>query len=392
MKNIITTIVLSIILVSCSMNSSSSDQSVSIDALISSGDKTEMKKKQKELKALQQTITDDLIKLSNALYTNKGKNPLVTTFVADEINFNHYLEIQGNVVTKQNIILYAQYAGTLTNMYVKEGQKVTKGQILAKIDDGGLNQQLAQLEVQVSLAKTTYERQKRLWDQKIGSEIQYLQAETTFKAQQNSVKQLEAQLEKTVVRAPFSGVIDDIFSEQGSVVAPGQSQLLRIINLKNMYIEVDIPESHILNIVKGRSVEAYFPVLGKTIMTKIRQVGNYINPNNRSFKIEIGINNKDGAIKPNLTTKLKINDYTNPNAILIPQSIISENAESKQYIYLVTKKTDDNKAIAKRKLIETGLTQGDFIEILSGIKKGDEIIQEGARNIKEGQTVKISIK
>ena len=390
MKNIITIITLSIVFVSCSLQNPSDD--TSIDSIISSGNKSEIKKKQNELKALQQTITDDLIKLSNALYTNKGKNPLVTTFIAEEQNFNHFLEIQGNVVTKQNIILYAQYSGTLTKMYVKEGQKVTKGQVLAKIDDGGLSQQIAQMEVQISLAKTTYERQKRLWDQKIGSEIQYLQAETTFKAQQNAVKQLEAQLRKTVVRAPFNGIIDDVFSEQGSVVALGQSELLRIINLKNMYVEVDVPESYLLSVVKGKKVEVYFPVLNKTIETKVRQVANFINPSNRSFKIEIGINNMNGDIKPNLTAKLKINDYTNSNAILIPQSIISENAESQQYIYVITNKTDDNKAIAERKFVKTGLTQGDFIEILSGIKKGDEIIQEGARNIKKGQTVKISSK
>ncbi len=387
MKNYIVLLALSFLIVSCSQQNSSN---TSIDTLISNGNKSELKEKQSELKAQQKTISADLKKIDVILNSNtSSKNPLVTTFIAKEQLFTHYLEIQGNVVTKQNIILYAQYAGTLTKVYVKEGQKVVKGQILAKIDDGGLSQQIAQLEVQVSLAKTTFERQKRLWNQKIGSEIQYLQTETTYKAQQNSVKQLEAQLQKTVVRAPFNGIVEEVFSEQGSVVAPGQSQLFRVINLKNMYIEAEIPENHLLNITEGKKVTAYFPVLSKTVETKVRQVGNYINPNNRSFKIEIGIENKNNEIKPNLTSKLKINDYTNTNAILIPQSIISENAESQQYIYVVTDKNPDNIAHAKRVIIETGLTQGDYIEIVSGIEKGAEIIQEGARNVKAGQTVKI---
>ena len=251
-----------------------------------------------------------------------------------------------------------------------------------------MSQQLAQAEAQATLTKTTYERQKRLWEQKIGSEMQYLQAETTYKAQQNSVNQLKKQLAKTTVRAPFSGIIDDIFTDQGSVVMPGQSQLLRIVNLNNMYIEAEVPENNLLTIKKGKSVEVYFPVLDKTVHTKIRQVGNYINPSNRSFKIEVGLPNKDGEIKPNLTSKLKINDYTKENAILIPQSIINENALGQQYVYVVTDKKEAN-GTAKKVIIKTGKTQGDIIEVISGLENGVEIIIEGARNVNDGQTVKV---
>ena len=140
--------------------------------------------------------------------------------------FNHYVELQGNVSTKQNLVIFPEYSGILTRVYVKEGQKVSKGQTLAKIDDGGLSQQVAQLQIQADLAKTTFERQERLWNQKIGSEIQYLQAKSTYEAQQKAVSQLQQQIGKTIVRAPFSGTIDDVITEQGSVVAPGQSQLI----------------------------------------------------------------------------------------------------------------------------------------------------------------------
>lgn len=388
MKNLLPIIILAFTVISCS---ESQTTKLSIDSLIAEGNEVALKKRQIELKDQQQNVNDNLKKIDKALNggDSNGKNPLVTTFIAEESNFSHFLELQGNVATKQNIILYPEFSGTLINMYVKEGQPVKKGQRLARIDDGGLSQQIAQIEVQVSLAETTYERQKRLWEQKIGSEIQYLQAEATFKSQQNSLKQLQAQLDKTIVRAPFSGIIDDVYAEQGSVVAPGQSQLLRIVNLKNMYIEADVPENHLVNVTKGKKVEVLFPILGKIIDTKIRQVGNYIDPSNRTFKIEVGVPNLDGKIKPNLTSKIKINDYTNPNAILIPQSIISENSQSQQYIYVVSDIDEKNLAHAQRVIIQTGLTQGDFIEVLSGLDKDAEIIQEGARNVKAGQKVKI---
>ncbi len=172
-------------------------------------------------------------------------------------------------------------------------------------------------------------------------------------------------------------------------MAPGQSQILRIVNLSEMYIETDVPESYISNITKNKNVLVEFPVLGKTINAKVRQAGNYINPANRSFKVEVAVPNKDRSIKPNLTAKLKINDYTNEEALLIPQSIISENAEGQQYIYTVIDKNGNNEATAKRVIIETGKTQGDVIEVLNGIENGAEIILEGARSVKDGQPVKV---
>jgi RND family efflux transporter MFP subunit len=245
------------------------------------------------------------------------------------------------------------------------------------------------MQIQADLAKTTFERQERLWKQKIGSEIQYLQAKSSYQAQQKSVDQFKRQLAKTSVRAPFSGVIDDIITEQGTVVSPGQSQLIRIVNLRNMYIETDVPESYITDVTKNKNVQVEFPILGKAFDAKIRQAGNFINPANRTFKIEIAVPNKDKSIKPNLTAKLKINDYTNEKAILIPQSIISENANGEQYIYVVKNKKNTNESVAARITIETGKTQGDVIEILKGIKNGTEIIKEGARSVKDGQEVKI---
>jgi len=363
----------------------------SVEKIVSSNNIEKIKEKYAEIKAEEQELTMKLKTLDSARKVLEGtKNlQLITTYEAKEEVFNHYLEIQGSVVTKQNIVLYPEFSGTLTHVYVTEGQRVSKGQILAKIDDSGLSQQLAQVRAQKNLAKTTFERQKRLWKQQIGSEIQYLQAETNYKALQSNVKQLEAQLDKTNVAAPFSGVIDDVISEQGSAMVPGQTPILRIVNLDNMYVEAEVPENYLPNVVPGKQVEAYFPVLGKMVDTKVRQVGNYINPNNRAFKIEVGIPNKNNEVKPNLTARLKINDYTNEKAILIPQNVISENGNGDQYIYVVKDVDSSNRAIAKQVFVTTGKTQGDLIEVLSGIAPGEQIINDGARSVQNEQQVEI---
>lgn len=383
--------VLSIILVSTLLVSCGNKKKESIEEIVKSNNLEKIKEKYAEVKTQEQALLQKLKVLDSAKKVLEGTKSLqlITTYEAKEEVFNHYLEIQGSVVTKQNIILYPEFTGTLTRVYVTEGQYVSKGQILAKIDDSGLGQQLAQVRVQENLAKTTYERQKKLWEQNIGSEIEYLQTETNYKAQQSAVKQLEAQLSKTNVVAPFSGVIDDVISEQGSVVVPGQSPILRIVNLNDMYVEAEVPENYLPNVVVGKQVEAFFPVLNKTVTTKVRQVGNHINPNNRSFKIEVGIPNKNNDVKPNLTTRLKINDYTNEKAILIPQNVISENGNGDQYVYVVKDIDALNRAIAKQVIITTGKTQGDFIEVFSGINAGDQIINEGARSVQNEQQIEI---
>ena len=363
-----------------------------VEAVISTGNLVEIRAKKATIEIKQQEIASQLDSLSSAIskLDTIKKLPLVTTLVTKASVFNHYLELQGNVSTKQNILVYPEMAGILENVYVKEGASVKKGDVLASINDGGMSQQLAQAETQLQLAKTTFERQERLWNQKIGSEMQYLQAKTSYQSQKNVVNQLKTQLSKMKIVAPFDGVIDEAFKEKGSVVAPGPgSEVFRIINLSNMYIEADIPESYISYITKGKSVEVYFPVLGKTIQTKVRQVGNYISPNNRTFKVEIDIPNTGNEIKPNLTAKLKINDYTSNEAFLIPQSIISENANGDQYIYVVENINTKKEGVAKRQIIETGKTQGDIIEVIKGIKNNVQIIKEGARSVKEGQTVKV---
>ena len=384
MKNIYTLLLITIIFTSCG-----GDKKKSVDDIMATGDLELIRKRKTELDVSAQDISNQLKQLEAKIKVLDPleKIPLITTFQVTEGVFTHYVELQGSVSTKQNIVIYPEFSGVLSTVYVDKGQQVNKGQILARIDDGGLSQQLSQLKIQTALAKTTFERQERLWNQKIGSEIQYLQSKATFEAQEQAVNQLQNQVSKTIIRAPFSGTIDDVITDQGSVVGP-PTPVFRIINLQDMYIETDVPELYITEVVPGKSVQVNFTILNKQMDAKVRQTGNFINPVNRTFKAEIAIENKDKSIKPNLTAKLKINDYTNDKAILIPQSIISENAEGQQYVYTISDKAE-NIGNAKRVIIETGKTQGDFIEVLSGLENGSEIVDEGARSVKDGQEVKI---
>ena len=381
-----------LILITVFLNSCSNKKEPSLEEILATNDVELLKSRKSEIDAKLEELTLDLNQLNNKLSVlNKDRNtPLITTITTSEQQFNHFIELQGNVKTKQNVLVYPEMPGILNKVYVKEGQKVKKDQILATIDDGGLSQQLMLLESNEQLAKTTFERQKRLWDQQIGSEIQYLQAKTSYDSQKNATRQLKKQLGKFTIRAPFSGIIDDVFKEKGTVVAPGPgAEIFRIINLSNMYIETDVPESYISSIKKNKMVEVNFPILGRSYDSSIRQVGNFINPSNRTFRIEVGIPNLDGAIKPNLTAKLRLNDYSNSNAILIPQSIISENAKGQQFIYVVKDNKEKNQVYAERLVIETGKTNGDFIEVTKNLDANVDIILEGARSVNNGQVVKV---
>lgn len=386
MKNLYILLASTLFLASCG-----DKKTATLAEVISTGNIDEIRAMKKDIEQEQKTLTIQIDSLSAAIakLDKTIKLPLVTTFKSKIEKFNHYLELQGNVSTEQNVLVYPEIQGIIEDILVNEGQIVKKGDVLAILNDGGASKQLKQLEAQEKLAKTIYEKQKRLWDQKIGSEIDFLTAETNYLALSNNVAQVNSQLDKTKIIAPFDGTIDEIFQDKGVVIGPGiGAEMFRVINLKNMEIKAEVPEKYIANIHKGTEVEIYFPVLGKTVTTKVKHAANFINPNNRSFLIEINVPNTKRDIKPNMTARLKVNDYSNDAAILIPQSIISENAEGKQYIY-TAKNIKENKAVVERTFIETGKTQGDVIEVLNNLKEGTEIIQEGARSVNNGQSVEI---
>jgi RND family efflux transporter MFP subunit len=342
----------------------------------------------KNVKALNEKKTilqAEITKIEEALakLDVKTEEALVTVATIKDTVFSHYLDIQGNVDTKDNILVQPELSGTLTSLTVKAGQRVAKGQILGRVDDAGMSQQLASLESSYALAKTTFERQKNLWDKKIGSEIQFLQAQNQMTAAQKGVAQLKAQLSKTVIHAPFSGTIDEVFVEKGQVVAPNPQGLMRIVNLNNMYVSTSVPESYIGKLKVGDQVEVFLTSLNKTYKGKVRQVGNFINPNNRSFGIEVSLPNPENLLRPNQVAKLKIVDYSSKNAIVVPSGVIQEDGTGANYVYVV-EGSNGKTGIAKKVIVETGKSSDNVTEIISGLSANDIIVTDGVNSISNG--------
>ncbi|PWA08079.1 efflux RND transporter periplasmic adaptor subunit [Flavobacterium laiguense] len=375
MKKIIILFTLSIVLISCN----SSDKNQSIDTLIASKDVKAITAKKAELQSQLNQLEDVLATLD----VNKGTVALVSVVQLKDTLFNHYLEIQGSINTNENVLVQPEFPGNLVELNVKAGQKVTKGQVLGRTDDGGMSQQLASAENQYALAKTTFERQKNLWKQKIGSEIQYLQAQTQMISAQKGVAQIKAQIAKTVIRAPFSGTIDEVFVEKGEVVAASQQGLMRIVNLGNMYVSTSIPETYIGKLKIGTEVDVYLTSLDKTYKGKVRQIGNFINPNNRSFGIEVSVPNPENLLRPNQVAKLKVIDYVSPNAVVVPTNVIQQDSQKKSFVYTVTN-SNGKTGIAKKVIITTGQSSDNVTEVLSGLEANAIIVTEGMNTISDG--------
>lgn len=375
-----------ILLLSCTKEK---NKQLTVDEIIATKDIKSLQKRQQELEIQYAQISTDLDKINTSIEHLAGTRrlPLVTSYTVKDTFFQHEISIQGSVDTRQNTMLTAEFSGTLKHLYIKEGQRVNKGQLLATIDDSGISQQLAQVQVQYQLAKTTFERQERLWNRKIGSEIQYLQAKTQKEALESNIKQIKAQLSKTEIRAPYSGTIDDIPVKQGAMIIGGQTPVTRLINLSNMYVRANVSEVYLGKIKKGTSVQLHFPAINKEMSGKIKQTGNFINPNNRTFYIEVDVPGNSSLIKPNLMAILRISDYINPKAITVPANVIQEDATGKSYLFVVIHQ--NNKNIIKKRSVTKGLTQGHYTEILSGLKSGEQIINDGSGNLLDNMEVDI---
>ena len=375
MKKILILITLSVVLFACN----SSDKNQSIESLVASKDIKAISAKKAELQS-------QVLQLEEALATleiKKETEALVTAVKLKDTLFNHYLEVQGSINTNENVLVQPEFPGNLVELNVKAGQRVSKGQVLARTDDGGMSQQLASAENQYALAKTTFERQKNLWNQKIGSEIQYLQAQTQMISAQKGVAQIKAQIAKTVIRAPFSGTIDEVFVEKGEVVSASPQGLMRIVNLGNMYVSTSIPETYIGKLKIGTEVDVFLTSLGKTYKGKVRQIGNFINPNNRSFGIEVSVPNPENLLRPNQVAKLKVIDYVSKNAVVVPTNIIQQDGQKNTFVYTVAN-SNGKTGIAKKVIVKTGQSSDNVTEILSGLDSDAIIVTEGMNTISDG--------
>jgi RND family efflux transporter MFP subunit len=331
----------------------------------------------KELKVIEQ----QMVKLDTA-----HRHAIVTVLPVKFDVFKHFVETQGVVKADKNIEIRPEMGGTVETILVKEGQKVYAGQVLVQLDDASIKNSINELKIQLDLAKTTFERQQRLWNQKIGSEMQYLQAKTQKESIEKSIASLQTQAKKMQITAPFAGIVDEIFPKKGELTSP-QTAVVRLLNLDVVYVEADITETYLPIIKKNTEVLASFPSINKEIEAKITHVGSFINPDNRSFKVRITIPNPDGTIKPNLMANLKILDFKE-EGIQIPNHLVQQDQTGKDFVYIV--KNVNGEHIVAKNNIDVVKEYNKTVFVGDGLSKLDTLINLGARLVKTGDIVEIS--
>ena len=378
--------ILTLRIISCNSSGSSN-----ITSLIENGDLEELKKRKKEYVDTMNTMQVELNEINDgiAFLDENEKLTLVSNYEIKEKVFNSYMEAQANLKTRKNVLILPEFQGTLEKIFVYEGQYVKKGKLLAEINDSGLKEQLDQLTIQANFAKENFERTERLWNNNIGSEIQFLKSKTDFESSQKMVEQMKDRLAKTKIYAPFDGEVDEIISNQGSNLIPGVSQILRLVNLDKIYAEASVSEKYISFIEEGTEAIVQIPLLGKEIKSQIIQTGNFINPSNRTFRVEVPVENLDKKIKQNLDAKIKINIYSKDEAVVIPLRIVREDASGKNFVYVMNQDVKEGVYITSKTFISLGNKNNTDVEVTEGLKIGDMLVLEGASIVEDSQRVKL---
>ena len=344
-----------------------------------------LSEKKEELNEIQESIDALQVKITELEPKREVKKVLVSVDTIQTTEFQQFSNVQATVVPDDFVNASSETGGRIINRYAKEGDYVKKGQLLATIDMQTLEKQIDELATSYSLAKTIYDRQKRLWDQNIGSELQYLEAKTKKESLEKTKSTLESQLTKKNVYSPISGVVDQEFLQQGEMSAPGVP-ILRILNTRKIKIVADLPENYLGSVKKNDKVSVYFPALDKTVESRITMIGRTIDPANRTFKIEIQANNSSGDLKPNLLAQVNVNNYTNKNAIAVSSELVQEDVNGARFLFTVGMDKEGN-LIAKKQIVETGESYENKIEVNTGLNVGDIIIVEGARSVSTGNII-----
>ena len=342
---------------------------------------------QKKIEAAQielQKLNAELKSIGGATEAVGGlDNIAVTTIVAESKPFNVFVNVSGKIITKENILLAAEMGGILQNISVVSGQAVKKGQIIATVDKELIEKTIEEVETQLRLAKDIFERQKNLWDQKIGSELQYLQAKNNVETLQDRIASIKSQMDKTNIRATINGVVDEVFARRGEMVGPG-TPILRLINLANVEVEAEVPEIYLGKFQRGQKVVVEFPnVNASTRSAVISSITQFINPNSRTFKVNATIGNSDGMMKPNVLAIMKLNEYSSLNNIVLPTKLIQQTFDG-EFVYAV----DDSSRVVKLDIV-TGKTANGLTEIIRGIEPNTKLIDKGYRNVNVGDKITI---
>ncbi len=376
MKNIINSLIFLTLLSACG---SSSD----LETL--KADKVKLQNQLNKLKTEIISIDTEIAKLDNT--STDDKLELVTVIELEKTDFKHYIEAQGKTYSEDNVMVTTDMGGLVKAVYVDEGQYVNKGQTVIQLDNSIVMNQLAELETGIALAQEVYEKRKRLWDQNIGSEIEYLQAQNNYNSLVDKKATIQTQLSKSSIKAPISGYVEMINLKLGEMASPGMPAC-QLVNNKNMEIRVDLPENYLGKAKKGNEILVEIPALGLEKTAKIKSIGQTVNSYNRSFQIIATIDNSKNELKPNMLAKVKLTDEAIKDAIVLPTNLLQE-ASNGYFVYIANLDTVKNHYLAHKQHIEVGDSYGGNIVVTSGIEAGDIVIDKGFRNVLEGQIIKI---
>lgn len=342
-----------------------------------------LSEKQTELRNLESEIAD-LEDQIQELDPSARKRALVSTRTVERSDFNHYVEIQGTVQTDDVVMVSSETGGRIIDLKVQEGQSVNRGQLIAKLDLEAIQKQIVEVETSMELAREVYERQKRLWEQNIGSELQYLEAENNVNRLERTLETLQFQYEKSSVYAPISGVVENVILKSGEMAGPG-APIAQILNTRNVMVVADVPENYLLAVSKGEMVDVEFPALDDQRKARVTEVGRVINPGNRTFNIEIDLDNRNGILKPNLLATVLVNDYSEENVVIVPIELVQQEVGGKSYVFVVGE--EDNGEIAKKVYVQTGESYRGEIVITSGLEGGESLIIDGARGLTNSELI-----
>lgn len=353
--------------------------------------KTDLEKKRKELaevnaeidalKTKAKGLETEIAKLDTAA-AGILKNKVVKVEEVQPSEFDNFIEVQGMVESDENVMVNTTQPGIITAINVKEGDRVSKGQILATTDANVLNKSIDQLQTNLDLATIAYDKQKRLWDQKIGSEIQFLSAKTQKESLEKQLKTLQSQIDLTVIKSPINGVVDEVNVKIGEMATPGMTGI-RVVNLSNIKVSARVSDNYISKVKKGQQVVVRFPDINYEITAPVSFVSSVIGAN-RSFNVEVKVNNKDGMIKPNLIASLLISDQKLSNVLVVPANAVERTATG-DYIMVVAGQKD--KYTASRRKVTTGVEYNGRVIITEGLKAGDKIVTFGFQDIVDGQPI-----
>ena len=343
--------------------------------------KTQLAEFKKERASLDTKIGDLEKKLNGGEKKEKTNYVSITPLVAT--NFTHTIDLQGSVVADDEVYVNAKVPGALTKINISIGDRVSAGQVVAEIDDEVLLQSMEEIKKRYELATDLYNKQESLWKQNIGSEVQYLSAKNNKESLEKSMQTLTTQRGMYQIKAPISGVVDEVPMKIGMTASPGVP-LAKIVNFNKLKVRVDAPETYAGKLRQGNSVIVSFPDLKKEIPSKISYVGSSVNMLNRTFKVEIPMKANEAGLLPNMATVVRVVDYSVPNALVIPINLIQRDLSNADYVVVA----DDNNR-AKKVFVKTGQSYGDGVVILSGISAGAKMITTGYLDLNDGDVLKI---